>query len=194
MAARACVVLVLALWMSRALAPGSGSDLSASLSALTGTGLGLLAAWLVTVALLDRLARLPGPMGRAAAALVRVLLPPAARLLLAGSIGVQLAAPAVASDVPSLAVERPVTTAPAVIRPQPTDAPQPVVVVAPGDSLWAIARRHLGPTASDGDIAAAWPRWFEANRAVIGNDPHLLRVGTSLTPPPRQPAPTGRAA
>lgn len=201
MALRACVVLLLALWLSRALAPGSGSDLSASVSALTGTSLVLLMGWVVAVALLAHLARLPGPMGRAAAALVRVLLPPAARLLVAGVIGVQLAAPAAAADVPSLAVERPVTRAPAVVRPEPVRVPDRVpdrvpgrVVVAAGDSLWTIARRHLGPSASDADVAAAWPQWFAANREVIGDDPDLLRVGTMLSAPSRRSAPTGRAA
>jgi hypothetical protein len=56
-------------------------------------------------------------------------------------------------------------------------------VVRRGDSLWSIAARHLGHGASDGEIAQAWPAWFEANRTVIGNDPDLLRPGQLLRAP-----------
>ena len=59
------------------------------------------------------------------------------------------------------------------------------VVVRRGDSLWSLAARHLGPDASDAEIAQAWPAWFETNRAVIGDDPDLLRPGQVLRPPPR---------
>lgn len=64
----------------------------------------------------------------------------------------------------------------------PVEPPTPVVV-QPGDSLWTIAARHLGPGASDAQIAAAWPRWYEANRDVIGDDPNLIVPGATLTPP-----------
>ena len=57
------------------------------------------------------------------------------------------------------------------------------VVVHRGDSLWAIAARHLGRDASDAEIAHAWPAWFEANRRVIGDDPDVLRPGQVLRPP-----------
>jgi nucleoid-associated protein YgaU len=62
------------------------------------------------------------------------------------------------------------------------DAPAEVVVRR-GDSLWSIAARHLGPDVSDGEIALAWPAWFEANRRVIGDDPDLLRPGQVLRAP-----------
>lgn len=58
------------------------------------------------------------------------------------------------------------------------------VVVRRGDTLWAIAARHLGAGASAGQIAREWPRWYAANRAVIGPDPDLLRPGQHLRPPP----------
>jgi resuscitation-promoting factor RpfA len=58
--------------------------------------------------------------------------------------------------------------------------------VVPGDSLWRIAARHLGPTATPSDVAAHWPRWYEANRATIGPDPDLMLVGTRLRPPSSQ--------
>ena len=62
------------------------------------------------------------------------------------------------------------------------DAPAEVVVQR-GDTLWSIAARHLGPDASDAEIAHAWPAWFEANRGVVGDDPDLLRPGQVLRAP-----------
>jgi len=56
-------------------------------------------------------------------------------------------------------------------------------VVRRGDSLWSIAARHLPAGATDHEIAAAWPRWYAANRTVIGPDPDLLRPGQRLVPP-----------
>jgi nucleoid-associated protein YgaU len=61
------------------------------------------------------------------------------------------------------------------------DAP---VVVRRGDTLWAIAARHLPSGADPAQIAREWPRWHAANRAVIGADPDLLQPGQELTPPP----------
>ena len=52
-----------------------------------------------------------------------------------------------------------------------------------GDTLWSIAAMHLGPGATDGEIAAAWPQWHAANRTVIGNDPDLVLPGQILTIP-----------
>lgn len=57
------------------------------------------------------------------------------------------------------------------------------VIVRPGDSLWRIAAAHLGPTATATQIATAWPRWYAANRAVIGPDPNLIQPGQRLLPP-----------
>lgn len=96
---------------------------------------------------------------------------------------------------------RPVSTAPApgwtpaapVVRPQPstdllTRAPRIVaaddaVVVHRGDTLWSIAARRLGAGASDAEIAADWPRWYAANRHVIGPDPDLILPGQRLRVP-----------
>jgi LysM domain len=64
------------------------------------------------------------------------------------------------------------------------DSPHEVVVHR-GDSLWAIAARHLGPAASDAEIADAWPDWYAANRHVIGSDPDLLLPGQVLRAPER---------
>jgi nucleoid-associated protein YgaU len=57
------------------------------------------------------------------------------------------------------------------------------VTVGAGDSLWTIAGRRLGSSPSPARIAAAWPRWFAANRAVIGADPDLIHPGQVLRPP-----------
>lgn len=57
------------------------------------------------------------------------------------------------------------------------------VTVRSGDCLWSIAGRHLGPQASDAEIAAAWPRWYTANRDLIGPDPNLLHPGQQLVAP-----------
>jgi resuscitation-promoting factor RpfA len=63
------------------------------------------------------------------------------------------------------------------------EAPREGYVVRRGDALWNIAARHLGPAASATDIAREWPRWYAANRSVIGPDPNLLRPGELLSPP-----------
>ena len=61
--------------------------------------------------------------------------------------------------------------------------PDEGVTVQAGDTLWDIAARHLGPGVSDLDIALQWPRWYEANRGVIGQDPDALLPGQILQPP-----------
>jgi hypothetical protein len=58
------------------------------------------------------------------------------------------------------------------------------VPVRAGESLWTIAARELGEGASDMEVAARWPQWYEANRSVIGADPSVLLPGQLLNPPP----------
>lgn len=75
-------------------------------------------------------------------------------------------------------------------RQPPTRAGQPGgrIVVAPGDSLWSLAAARLtrlrGHRPSDSQIAAEWPRWYAANRFVIGGDPDLIQPGQHLLVPP----------
>jgi nucleoid-associated protein YgaU len=57
------------------------------------------------------------------------------------------------------------------------------VTVRAGDTLWAIAGRHLGPGATPREIAAAWPRWWAANRHTVGTDPNVIHPGQRLTAP-----------
>lgn len=62
-------------------------------------------------------------------------------------------------------------------------APAGSVEVRPGDTLWGLAARALGPGASDAAIAAEWPRWYAANAATIGPDPDVLQPGQVLVVP-----------
>ena len=57
------------------------------------------------------------------------------------------------------------------------------VAVLAGDTLWDIAAQAMGPGASDVEIAMRWPRWYEANRAIIGQNPDVLLPGQILQPP-----------
>ena len=61
------------------------------------------------------------------------------------------------------------------------------VVVHRGDTLWGLVHRHLGARASEAEVAQAWPRWYAANRATIGDDPHLLLPGQVLRAPAADP-------
>lgn len=73
------------------------------------------------------------------------------------------------------------------VRAQPTAEPR--VAVEPGDSLWLIAARRLaesGTSVEAAQIARAWPRWYQANRSAIGDDPDLLRPGLKLLAPPSE--------
>ncbi len=59
-----------------------------------------------------------------------------------------------------------------------------LVTVRRGDSLWSLAAARLGPRATNARIAAEWPRWYAANRPVIGPDPAVILPGQQLRPPP----------
>jgi len=57
------------------------------------------------------------------------------------------------------------------------------IVVKRGDSLWRIAARQLPAGHTDEEVAEAWPRWYAANRAVIGADPSAIQPGQRLVAP-----------
>ncbi|MEP6463368.1 MAG: hypothetical protein ABJC62_08135 [Frankiaceae bacterium] len=63
------------------------------------------------------------------------------------------------------------------------------VTVRGGDTLWAIARRGLGGFPTQAEVATAWPRWYAANRAVIGPNPDVLQPGDVLRDPAGPPRP-----
>lgn len=68
-------------------------------------------------------------------------------------------------------------------HPRATAAVEDHVVVRRGDTLWHIAGRYLGADASAAEIATEWPRWWTANRDVIGPDPDVILPGQVLRPP-----------
>ncbi|MHB1615065.1 MAG: LysM peptidoglycan-binding domain-containing protein [Actinomycetes bacterium] len=111
-----------------------------------------------------------GPVGPAPATVTDPLLPP---------------------SLPSWTPDRPAASsladaATAILVPaasRPTSSMSDEVVVHRGDTLWTLAARHLGPTATPGEIARAWPRWYQANRQLIGPDPGLIYPGERLTVP-----------
>jgi hypothetical protein len=57
------------------------------------------------------------------------------------------------------------------------------VVVAPGDSLWSISERQLGPSATGPQIARGVERIYALNRDLIGADPDLIFVGQRFALP-----------
>jgi resuscitation-promoting factor RpfA len=93
------------------------------------------------------------------------------------STGPTPAAPAIGSTPKQAPAPAPHATRPA------TASPAHGVDVRAGDCLWLIASRRLGPAASAADVAAEWPRWYAANKAVIGADPAVIRPGEVLQPP-----------
>lgn len=171
---------------------------AALLAAATLVGWAVLA-WLAVSLALTALAGLPGRSGRLAGRLADAVSPALLRRLAAAALGVSLVgSPTLAGatvadpDVGAFSVSVSALDRPAqpsatagdggVLRAAPP-VPAAGVRVRPGDSLWAIAARSLGPRAGPGEVAAEWPRWFAANREVIGPDPDLLQPGQWLAAP-----------
>lgn len=105
----------------------------------------------------------------------------------APSAAPRAAAPAPASQPSRPAPEprsAPRPDSPTPVAPDPGTAPdgRATVTVRPGDTLWSITAAAL-PSADDAQIAAAWPRLYEANADAIGPDPSLLLPGQVLTIP-----------
>jgi len=61
--------------------------------------------------------------------------------------------------------------------------PAHYVVVAPGDSLWSISERQLGPSATGARIARGVERIYALNRNLIGADPDSLFAGQRFVLP-----------
>lgn len=117
----------------------------------------------------------------------------ASRLLgiavVSAAAGVLAAGPAAADGGPldrPAPASVPVTAlvSPPVAPRPPRPAPDPAVVVRRGDTLWGIAASRLGRGTPPAQVARAWPRWYAANRGVVGPDPGLIRPGQRLAPPP----------
>ena len=154
--------------------------------------------WLVVQCALAAVGAVPGAVGRLARRVRRALVPRVARRAVAAALGAGLLAtsPAVAAqdggpferlhespEPPTpLLTPSPVAPPPQASLPRRPE-PRAAVVVAPGDTLWHIAARRLAaPTPRR--VAAAWRRWYAANRRVVGADPNLIRPGQRLVPPP----------
>ncbi len=175
----------------------------------------LLLGWLTLGLAVGLVGELPGAAGRAARALASVVLPRAIRQAVALTLGVGLVtatASAAAADPgstgsgspassTSVAVDWPVQppSAPSSpVLPPPAhggpsgsdDPPDGVVLVRPGDSLWAIAGVRLGSGATPAQIAAAVSAWYQVNLAVIGPDPDLIHPGQRLAVPAASPPTT----
>ncbi len=110
------------------------------------------------------------------------------------------ASPAVRDATPAQAQARPEgsqarkdapVTGPRKPSTQATASPgRETVTVRSGDTLWALAAGALGSAATDAQIAHEWPRWHDANRDLLGDDPHLIRPGDVLTVPTHEPTTT----
>jgi nucleoid-associated protein YgaU len=96
-------------------------------------------------------------------------------------------APSPAPDGPVVfAPEDPPAPSPA---PPPPPPPTPVAVhvVRPGECLWSIAARFLGPGADDRAIDLTWRAIYARNRETVGDDPALIHPGLVLRIPPPSP-------
>lgn len=190
-------------WVAQVGADTAAAQLAAALLWLAACWLGVGLAGVLAAAA-------PGTGGRAAARIATLLLPRAVARLVAGASGLGLLLAPVAATASTPAAAPTVVSAPAPAWPTDDALPPPSlpisgptsrsisgpppgsatpgstpreVVVKPGDTLWSIAARHLPSTAPPARIARSWPRWFAANRAVIGADPDLIVAGQVLTPP-----------
>jgi len=74
-----------------------------------------------------------------------------------------------------------VRTGPVVAAPTPPE--QGVAVVHPGETLWAIASRDLGPGASNTEITRHWQQIYRLNRHQIGSDPDVIQPAQRLRLP-----------
>lgn len=163
----------------------------------------LLAAWYLvsaTIGTCCSTARLFGSTWRAGERALRHRAAPGMARLLSAGTGAVVAAgialtPAQATPPPSTQAiaaedlswgseEAPTTSSPQAPPAPETPAPPPQShTVRPGETLWAIAADHLPKGASSEQIAHFWPRWFETNRQVIGEDPSLILPGMKLQAP-----------
>jgi hypothetical protein len=75
-------------------------------------------------------------------------------------------------------------TAPAAAARTRAGGPPPTHLVASGDTLWGIAAERLGSEADPALVERGWRAVYDANHRRIGDDPDLIRPGTTLRLPP----------
>lgn len=175
--------------------------------------LALVVAWLAAIFALEAVAGLPGILGRTAGALRSALGPWGGGAVVSLVLGVLVSPVAAHAGSAPDPLDLPATTVSTTAGPQQEASRAPgrvvdaealearsgdqahpapgsgspdherPVVVRPGDTLWDIAARHLGPHASATAVAQAWPRWYAANQEVIGEDPDRVLPGMTLRAP-----------
>ena len=194
-----------------ALADPQGLVDTTGADALVVVGVGALAwlcwAWGALGLLLTAASTAPGWAGHVSAVLLRGVLPAGARRAAAMAIGVGLSAvgptvlPAVLTPatvvaaasqaVPVAQLDWPAAPSADSATTPDLDWPAPAAgehVVVRGDCLWDIAQawlaaHHPGAAVSDAEVARAVHAWWQANTAVLGDDPDLLLPGQVLRPP-----------
>lgn len=180
------------------------SDLSVPLVAAVCLLAWALLGYLVLVGALTVAVERSGAAGATRAAVLRRCAPAGLRRTVAATLGIGLlvgsgtgaagAARPASFDWPiraaatSTSAASPAPAAVPAVSSEPDQGPggpdQPHrVVVAVGDTLWAISAAALPTGADNHTIAQAWPSWWAANREVIGDDPDLLFPGQRLRPP-----------
>ena len=195
------------------LQPSGRLDFEAVVLATAAWALVAAACWAlaVTTVVAVQVARTaPVPHRGLPAPVRRVLLRACGAVVAGGLVAVAVTGPAAATpgSLGRDAAERPAQTVqPRTVQPpagpQPASGPAVVrtataesrVTVRPGDSLWRIAETALrahdpGSAPSAAAVAAYWPRIHDANRVLVGPDPHLVRPGVPLVLPAPDPQET----
>lgn len=95
-------------------------------------------------------------------------------LLIVGMVGLLMTTGVAGADSASQ-IRHPMALDDTVTQPA---SPSDSVVVESGDHLWKISARHLGPEATDGEIAPYWLEVVEANTPNLrSGDPDLIYPG-----------------
>jgi nucleoid-associated protein YgaU len=115
---------------------------------------------------------LKGPLGMLIAGLLA--------LSLASSLGAALPPEAEAQDTSGASTQEAQQQNNNTNTTSETAVPPALVVVEPGDSLWAIAQERLGAGATPEQIAEEVERIHALNRGRIADDPNLLFPGQEL--------------
>lgn len=194
-----------------AAARAGAADFDMLLGLAASLAAGALLAWVVLVVTATVLTAVPGAAGVLAGRVAERVTPVALREVVRVALGLSVVVGPVTTALPAawasespqpqgeVGPELPTVGRPAIGAPNeppaarvtlgtrpvvpPREPRDQEVVVRRGDTLWEIAARHLGHGVDDSEVAAEWPRWWQANRLVIGSDPDLILPGMRLRPP-----------